>query len=176
MPGIDETRTFIPLNLSILTISDTRTIEEDTSGAFLVQAATSAGHHIHERTIVRDDIWAIRAHICRWVASGSCDVIISTGGTGLTGRDVTIEAVRPLLDKVVDGFAHLFHEVSRGHVGTSTMQSRAMGGLAGQTYIFCLPGSTGACKDGWNSILHYQLDSRHRPCNLSEIIPRLSEH
>lgn len=175
MPSIDESKTFIPIRIAVLTISDTRSLETDTSGQWLAKAITDAGHQLEDRQLARDDIWAIRAIICAWIAGGQVDSIITTGGTGLTGRDVTIEAITPLLDKSIDGFAHLFHQVSHQSVGTSTLQSRAMGGLAGETYVFCLPGSTGACKDGWQHILQWQLDNRHRPCNLVEIMPRLAE-
>ncbi len=175
MAGIDETLTFTPLNIAVLTVSDTRTPEDDRSGDTLAQRIETSGHRVAARTIVADDAGAIRAQMAAWIASDEVDVVISTGGTGLTGRDVTVEAVRPLFDKEIDGFSAVFHQISFGTVGTSTLQSRACGGLAGQTYIFALPGSTGAVKDAWDGILQYQLDSRHKPCNLVEIKPRLTE-
>ncbi|MGF1454321.1 MAG: molybdenum cofactor biosynthesis protein B [Alphaproteobacteria bacterium] len=176
MAGLDESLPFLPLRIAILTVSDTRTPADDRSGDTLQGFADRAGHSLAGRAIVRDDIAAIRARITGWIAEGAVDVIIATGGTGLTGRDVTVEAVRPLFDKEIDGFSVVFHQISFGTVGTSTLQSRACAGLVGSTYVFCLPGSTGAVKDAWTGILQYQLDSRHRPCNLAEILPRLEEH
>ncbi len=171
---IDEAAPFHPVRIAVLTISDTRDEESDTSGDVLAGRITAVGHTIAARGIVRDDIEAIRARIKSWVAEGSCDVIISTGGTGLTGRDVTPEAVEPLFDKRIEGFSVIFHQISYQSVGLSTLQSRATAGLIGGVFIFCLPGSNGAVKDGW-SIIAPQLDSRHRPCNLVELMPRLLE-
>ncbi len=176
MPRSDETLPFKPVRIAVLTVSDTRTPEDDKSGALLVELLKADGHELAGKAIVRDDITQIQAAIKTWVASGSVDCVITTGGTGLTGRDVTPEAVRPLLDKEIEGFAILFHMLSYEKVGTSTIQSRALGGLAGGVYIFCLPGSPGACRDGWAGILKPQLDFRHRPCNMVEIMPRLMEH
>ncbi len=176
MAGIDETLPFLPLRVAILTVSDTRTPADDRSGDTLAGFVEGAGHELVGRAIVPDDIGTIRARITGWIAARSVDVIMSTGGTGLTGRDVTVEAVRPLFEKEIDGFSAVFHQISFGTVGTSTLQSRACAGLIGSTYVFALPGSTGAVKDAWNGILQYQLDSRHHPCNLAEILPRLEEH
>ncbi len=176
MAGIDETLPFHPLRIAALTVSDTRTAADDRSGDTLVRLFTEAGHALADRAIVRDDKIAIAGRVMGWVNDASVDVVISTGGTGLTGRDVTVEALRPLFEKEIDGFAAVFHQISFGTVGTSTIQSRACAGLAQGTYIFALPGSTGAVKDAWSGILQYQLDSRHRPCNLVEILPRLLEH
>ena len=176
MPKIDESRPFIALRIAVLTVSDTRREEDDKSGDALVRMLTQAGHALGARAIVTDDVAAIRARIAGWIADPEVDVVITTGGTGFTGRDVTPEAVRPLLEKEIDGFATVFHMLSFEKVGTSTIQSRACAGLARGTYIFCLPGSPGACADGWNGILKWQLDNRHRPCNFVEIMPRLTEH
>ena len=173
MPKIDESRPFIPVRIAVLTVSDTRTLADDRSGDALVQMLESAGHQLAARAIVKDDVPAIRAKVQEWIADPVVDVVISTGGTGFTGRDVTPEAVKPLFEKEVDGFSTVFHMVSFQKVGTSTIQSRACAGLARGTYIFCLPGSPGACKDAWNDILKWQLDNRHRPCNFVEIMPRL---
>jgi molybdopterin adenylyltransferase len=173
---IDETRAFIPLGIAILTVSDTRVIADDRSGDVLVERLMAAGHRLAARAIVPDDIDAIRAAAKGWMANEEVDVVISTGGTGFTGRDVTPEAIEPLFDKRMDGFSTLFHQLSAAKIGTSTLQSRATAGLAQQTFIFCLPGSPGACKDGWDGILAAQLDYRHRPCNFVEIMPRLDEH
>lgn len=175
MPGIDESLPFKPVRIAVLTVSDTRSIDEDTSGQTLVDRLTAKGHDLADRSLVRDDKAAIRATISAWVADPDVDAIITTGGTGLTGRDVTVEAVKPLFDKEIDGFSVIFHQISMTTVGTSTLQSRACAGLAQGTFIFCLPGSTGAVKDGWDGILQYQLDSRHKPCNFVEIMPRLLE-
>jgi molybdenum cofactor biosynthesis protein B len=175
MSRIDESRPFIAVNIAVLTVSDTRTIREDKSGASLERMLTEAGHNLAERTIVKDDVEAIRAVIRGWIETKDVDVVITTGGTGFTGRDITPEAVRPLFEKEIDGFSTLFHMQSFEKVGTSTIQSRACGGVANGTYIFCVPGSPGACKDAWNGILKYQLDNRHRPCNFVEIMPRLLE-
>ena len=176
MPKLDPNRPFIPVRIAVLTVSDTRSVEDDTSGDTLAAMIAAAGHELAARAIVKDDVEAIRAQVRAWIADASIDVVISTGGTGFTGRDVTPEAVRPLFEKEIDGFSTVFHMISFEKVGTSTIQSRACGGLAQGTYIFCLPGSPGACKDAWNGILVHQLDNRHRPCNLVEIMPRLEEH
>jgi molybdenum cofactor biosynthesis protein B len=175
MPGIDESRNFVPVRIAILTVTDTRTRETDTSGDLLVQRLESAGHVLADRRLIRDDVDLIRETIRHWADHPDVDVVISTGGTGLTGRDVTVEAVMPLFDKVIDGFSVIFHQVSYKSVGLSTIQSRACAGLVGGTFVFCLPGSTGACRDGWDEVISLQLDSRHRPCNLVEIMPRLAE-
>ncbi len=176
MPKIDETRPFIPVRIAVMTVSDTRTVADDKSGSTLADLLTADGHELADRAIVRDDVALIRAKVEGWIADPMIDVVISTGGTGFTGRDVTPEAVKPLFEKEIDGFSTVFHMLSYAKVGTSTIQSRACGGVAHGTYIFCLPGSPGACKDGWNGILKLQLDNRHRPCNLVEIMPRLEEH
>ena len=176
MPGLDETKPFVPLKIAVLTVSDTRELKDDKSGATLVDRIRSAGHVVAERRIVRDEIEAIRAQVQRWIADPAVDVVITTGGTGFTGRDVTPEAVEPLFEKRMDGFAAVFHMVSFPKIGTSTVQTRATAGVANATYIFCLPGSPGACRDAWDEILKYQLDYRYRPCNFVEIMPRLDEH
>ena len=176
MPRIDESRQFIPVNIAVLTVSDTRTLKEDKSGASLEKMLTQAGHMLAERTIVKDDVEAIRRVIKGWIEKSDVDVVITTGGTGFTGRDITPEAIRPLFEKEIEGFSTLFHLQSFEKVGTSTIQSRACGGVANGTYIFCVPGSPGACRDAWDGILKYQLDNRHRPCNFVEIMPRLLEH
>jgi molybdopterin adenylyltransferase len=173
MAKLDETYPFTPLGIAVLTVSDTRDLASDKSGDVLAGRITEAGHKLAERAIVADDRGAIRAKVESWIASPGVDVVITTGGTGFTARDVTPEAIRPLLEKEMEGFAVLFHMISFEQVETSTIQSRACGGVAKGTYIFCLPGSPGACKDGWDGILKWQLDSRHRPCNLVEIMPRL---
>ncbi len=175
MSRIDETRPFIPVNIAVLPVSDTRTQKQDKSGASLEKMLTQAGHKLAERTIVKDDIEAIRAVLRGWIENPDVDVVITTGGTGFTGRDITPEAIRPLFEKEIDGFSTVFHMQSFDKVGTSTIQSRACGGVANGTYIFCVPGSPGACRDAWNGILKYQLDNRHRPCNFVEIMPRLLE-
>ncbi len=171
---IDEAAPFHPVRIAVLTISDTRDEESDTSGDVLAGRVEGAGHTVAARGIVTDDVEAIRARIKRWIADGACEVIITTGGTGLTGRDVTPEAVEPLFDKRIDGFSVIFHQISYQSVGLSTLQSRATAGLIGGVFVFCLPGSNGAVKDGW-SLIAPQLDSRHRPCNLVELMPRLLE-
>ena len=176
MPGIDETKEFVPLKIAILTISDTRSLKEDKSGALLVQRVVGAGHFVSERSLVLDEIDAIRARVKAWIADPMIDVIITTGGTGFTGRDVTPEAVEPLFEKKMEAFSALFLVMSFAKIGTSAIQSRATAGVAGSTYIFCLPGSPGACKDAWDDILVHQLDYRHGPCNFVEILPRLDEH
>lgn len=175
MAKIDETRPFIPIGIAILTVSDTRERSTDKSGDTLADLVGQAGHRLAARAIVKDDVEAIRTQVTAWIADPNVDVIATTGGTGFTGRDVTPEAIKPLFDKEIDGFSVVFHQISFQKVGTSTIQSRACAGLAGGTYIFCLPGSPGACRDAWDGILKWQLDNRHRPCNLVEIMPRLAE-
>lgn len=172
---MSQEREFIPLNLALMTISDTRGEADDKSGAALRRLTTEAGHRVHEQCIVRDDIYQIRASVSRWIADPEVHAVITTGGTGLTGRDGTPEAVAPLLDKVIDGFGEMFRVLSYDLIGTSTIQSRALAGVANGTFVFCLPGSTGACKDGWNKLICHQLDYRTRPCNLVELMPRLLE-
>jgi molybdopterin adenylyltransferase len=176
MSTIDQTRQFIPLNIAVLTISDTRSLDDDKSGTTLAERLAAAGHHLAAREIVTDDVDAIRGVIRQWIADPGIDVVISTGGTGFTGRDVTPEAIEPLFEKRMDGFSIAFHMLSHAKIGTSTIQSRATAGVAGATFIFCLPGSPGACRDGWDGILGVQLDYRTRPCNFVEIMPRLDEH
>lgn len=176
MAGIDEKLAFVPINIALLTVSDTRTRQDDKSGNLLAELVTAAGHTIAGRDLLRDDVTAIRAKVQGWISDPKIDCVITTGGTGFTGRDVTPEAVKPLFEKEIEGFSTLFHMISFQKVATSTMQSRACGGVAHGTYIFCLPGSPGACRDAWDGILKYQLDIRHRPCNLVEIMPRLEEH
>jgi len=173
--GIDEARVLRPVRVAVLTVSDTRDEESDTSGALLAARIEAAGHKLAGRTLVRDDVDAIRARVRGWVASGEIDAIVTTGGTGLTGRDVTHEALTPLFDKTIDGFSVVFHLVSYQSVGLSTLQSRAVAGIVGGVFVFCLPGSNGAVKDGWDKVIAPQLDSRHRPCNLVELMPRLME-
>ena len=173
---IDETKKFLPVRIAVLTVSDTRTKDNDTSGDTLVERLTAAGHVLADRALLRDDVASIADLLKKWIARSDVDVIISTGGTGLTGRDVTVEAMRPLFEKEIDGFSALFHQISFEKVGTSTIQSRACAGLAAGTFLFALPGSTGAVKDGWDGILRWQLDVRHLPCNFVEIMPRLQEH
>ena len=168
-------REFQPLAIAVLTVSDTRTLADDASGQTLVERLTGAGHQLAERAIVPDDIYQIRAVLSRWIADPAVQVVLTTGGTGMTGRDSTPEAVRPLFDKTIEGFGELFRMLSWEEIGTSTLQSRALGGLANGTFIFCLPGSTGACRTGWDRILQAQLDARTRPCNLLELLPRLQE-
>jgi molybdenum cofactor biosynthesis protein B len=176
MSSIDQSRQFVPLNIAVLTISDTRALAEDKSGTTLSERLTAAGHRLAAREIVADEVDAIRGIVKAWIADSSIDAIITTGGTGFTGRDVTPEAIEPLLEKRMDGFSIAFHMLSHAKIGTSTVQSRATAGTAGATFIFCLPGSPGACRDGWDGILAAQLDYRTRPCNFVEIMPRLDEH
>ena len=172
---IDENKPFIPLSIAVLAISDTRTLQTDDSGALLQSLMEEEGHACAERAIVRDDVAAIRDIIRRWSDNPGIDVIITTGGTGFSGRDVTPEAVEPLFDKRMEGFSVLFHQYSSQTIGTSSLQSRATAGLIGTTFVFCVPGSRGACKDAWVGILSQQLDHRHLPCNFVELIPRLSD-
>ena len=176
MPGLDQSKQFIPLKIAVLTVSDTRNADDDKSGATLVERIEKAGHALAARAIVTDDVEKIRAQVKGWIADPAIDVVISTGGTGFTGRDVTPEAIEPLFEKKMEGFATLFLMVSHAKIGTSAIQTRATAGVAGATYIFCLPGSPGACKDAWDEILLHQLDYRYRPCNFVEIMPRLDEH
>jgi molybdenum cofactor biosynthesis protein B len=176
MARIDETRPFLPVNIAVLTVSDTRTTANDTSGDALAERISKAGHHVVARAIEKDDADTIERRLRRWIADPEIDVVITNGGTGVTGRDVTPEAFERVLDKKIEGFGELFRMLSYQKIGTSTMQSRAIGGVAGGTYLFALPGSTGAVKDAWDDILLSQLDNRHRPCNLVELMPRLLEH
>jgi len=176
MSASDEPKQFIPLNIAVLTISDTRSLEDDKSGMTLADRLTAAGHRLAAREIVTDDVDAIRGMVRKWIADPGIDAIITTGGTGFTGRDVTPEAIEPLFEKRMDGFSVAFHLLSHAKIGASTIQSRATAGTAGATFIFCLPGSPGACRDGWDGILAHQLDYRTRPCNFVEIMPRLDEH
>jgi molybdenum cofactor biosynthesis protein B len=173
MAGIDENLTFYPLRIAVLTVSDTRDEATDKSGAVLAERLIAAGHELAGKAIVRDDIEAIRAQVRAWVDDSDVDLIISTGGTGFAPRDVTPEAVKPLFRREMDGFSVLFHQASHGTVGFSTLQSRAFAGQIDDTFVFCLPGSTGACRDGWDLVLKYELDSRYRPCSLAGQIPRL---
>lgn len=176
MPTLtDSERAFIPLNIAILTVSDTRTLESDTSGQGLVDLLVQAGHHLAERCLVPDDIYRIRAVVSRWIAEPAVQVIIATGGTGVTGRDGTPEALAVLFDKTLEGFGEVFRMLSFEEIGASTIQSRAVAGVANGTYIFCLPGSSGACRTAWNRLIRAQLDNRTRPCNLAELMPRLRE-
>lgn len=170
-----QDREFIPLNIAVLTISDSREEANDKSGSSLVKFLTEAGHRLAEKSIVPDDKYRIREVISRWIADESVQVVLTTGGTGVTGRDGTPEAVTPLLDKIIDGFGETFRSLSYQIIGTSTLQSRAIAGVANGTYIFCLPGSPGACKDAWTQLISSQLDYRTRPCNLVELMPRLRE-
>ncbi len=175
MSKITSDREFIPLNIAIMTISDSRTEENDTAGKLLADRVIKAGHQLAEKTIVIDNIYMIREVMSRWIADSNVNAVVTTGGTGLTGRDSTPEAVSPLFDKTIEGFGELFRSLSYDFIKTSTIQSRAIGGLANGTPIFCLPGSPGACKDGWDGIIQAQLDARHRPCNLVELMPRFME-
>jgi molybdopterin adenylyltransferase len=176
MARLDESRPFIAVNIAVLTVSDTRTVANDTSGDALADRIVKAGHHVVARVIEQDDAGAIERLLRVWIADPEIDVVITNGGTGVTGRDVTPEAFERVLDKKIEGFGELFRMLSYQKIGTSTMQSRALGGVAGGTYLFALPGSTGAVKDAWDDILVSQLDNRHRPCNLVELMPRLLEH
>jgi molybdenum cofactor biosynthesis protein B len=176
MAGIDQSRQFVPLKIAVLTVSDTRALADDKSGATLAERIEKAGHAVADRAIVTDDVEKIRARVKAWIADRLIDVVITTGGTGFTGRDVTPEALEPLFEKRMDGFATMFLMVSAQKIGTSAIQTRATAGVAGATYIFCVPGSPGACRDAWDEILVHQLDYRYRPCNFVEIMPRLDEH
>ena len=167
---------FLPLKISVLVVSDTRTAETDTSGKTLEKRLTQAGHILAEKCLVPDDVYQIRAVLSRWIVDPAVDIVLTTGGTGLTGRDGTPEAVKPLFDKLIEGFGEMFRWVSYEEISTSTIQSRVTAGVANGTYIFCLPGSSGACRTGWDKILATQLDIRNRPCNFAEILPRLTEY
>jgi len=170
-----ESRAFIPLNIAVLTISDSRTESDDTSGGYLVKALEETGHRLAEKRIVPDDIYQIRAAVSTWIADPQVNAVVTTGGTGITGRDGTPEAVAPLLDKEIEGFGELFRAISYQQIRTSSLQSRAVAGVANSTFIFCLPGSSGACRTGWEEIIREQLDNRHMPCNLVMLMPRLNE-
>jgi molybdopterin adenylyltransferase len=170
-----EAREFKPLNVAVLTVSDTRTEATDKSGAVLVERLKSAGHRLAEKAIVRDDVYAIRAIVSKWIADADVEVVITTGGTGITGRDGTPEAIAPLLDKEIQGFGELFRTISYDDIGPSSLQSRCLAGVANATYLFCLPGSSNACTTGWDKLIATQLDYRTRPCNLAELMPRLKE-
>ncbi|WP_019904892.1 molybdenum cofactor biosynthesis protein B [Methylobacterium sp. 77] len=176
MVAADKTRSFIPLSIAVLTVSDTRVAEDDRSGDTLCERLEAAGHRLADRAIVPDEVAAIRARVEAWTRDPDIDVVITTGGTGFTGRDVSPEAIEPLFEKRMDGFSAVFHRISYDKIGTSTLQSRATAGLANATFVFVLPGSPGACRDAWDGILAAQLDYRHRPCNFVEIMPRLDEH
>ncbi|MBR9842620.1 MAG: molybdenum cofactor biosynthesis protein B [Rhodobacteraceae bacterium] len=176
MPRFDESKAFIPVRIAVLTVSDTRGLDQDKSGDTLVGRIEAAGHVLADRKIIRDERAEIAAQLRAWCDDKGVDVIISTGGTGLTGRDVTVEAHRDVYEKEIEAFGTVFTMVSMQKIGTSAVQSRATGGVANGTYLFALPGSTGACKDAWDEILQYQLDYRHLPCNFVEIFPRLDEH
>ena len=175
MSSIDKKRKFIPINIAVLTISDSRTLKEDTSGDLLVKSITNLGHYIYCRQIIKDEVTLIKKTILSWATNRNIDVIITTGGTGLTGRDSTPEAIHEIADKTIEGFGELFRQISFNKIGTSTVQSRALGAVIKGTYVFALPGSTTACKDAWDGILKFQLDNRQRPCNFIEIMPRLKE-
>ncbi|MCG8367441.1 MAG: molybdenum cofactor biosynthesis protein B [Pseudanabaenales cyanobacterium] len=170
-----EPKSFVSLQIAVMTVSDSRTEATDTSGKLLVDKLTAAGHHLTEKVIVPDNIYQIRAVVSRWIADNAVQVVLTTGGTGVTGRDGTPEAIKPLLDKEIEGFGEVFRMISYQEIKTSTIQSRALAGVANGSYIFCLPGSSGACRTGWDHILKDQLDVRHRPCNFAELIPRLME-
>ena len=176
MARIDENRPFVPVGIAVLTVSDTRTLENDKSGQTLADRITAAGHRLVAREIVTDDAEAIREQVLAWSRDPAIDVVITTGGTGFTGRDVTPEALEPLFDKRMDGFSAVFQRISFDKIGVSTIQSRATAGLIGTTFVFVLPGSPGACKDAWDGILRAQFDYRHMPCNFVEIMPRLDDH
>ena len=173
MPGLDTSLPFRPLHIAVLTVSDTRTTADDTSGGLLAERLVSAGHGLAARAIVTDDVEVIRAQVTAWVADPAIDIILTTGGTGFSARDVTPEAIKPLFRRDMDGFSTLFHMVSHGTVGVSTLQSRAFAGQADDTFVFCLPGSTGACRDGWDHIFAHEFDSRYRPCSIAGMIVRL---
>lgn len=173
MAGIDETLTFYPLKIAVMTISDTRKEETDTSGGLLIERLAGAGHQLAARAIVTDDIVAIRAQAQQWVDDPEVEIIVTTGGTGFTERDVTPEAIKPLFRRDMDGFSVVFHQASLGTIGVSTLQSRAFAGQAGDTFIFSVPGSTGACRDAWDLVLQSEFDSRHRPCSIAGMVPRL---
>jgi molybdenum cofactor biosynthesis protein B len=175
LPGIDPSLLFYPLGMAVLTISDTRTLKTDTSGALLAERLTGAGHTLLARAIVTDDIAAIRAQLQEWLADPAIEIILTTGGTGFSPRDNTPEAVRPLLRREMDGFSVAFHQKSLQSVGVATMQSRAFAGQAGDAFIFCVPGSTGACRDAWDGLLELEFDSRHKPCSIAGALPRLRE-
>ena len=176
MSRIDESRPFLPVNIAVLTVSDTRKLADDKSGAKLAAMLSTDGHKLASREIVKDDAAAIVERLKAYIADPEIDVVLTTGGTGVTGRDVTPEAFKAVMEKEIEGFGELFRWLSYEKIGTSTMQSRALGGVANGTYLFALPGSPGACRDAWQGILHYQLDARLRPCNLVELMPRLKEH
>ena len=176
MPGIDPERPFRPLNIAILTVSDSRTLEDDKSGNLLVERLSAAGHHLADRALVRDEPDLIAARFRQWIEDPAVDVVISTGGSGVTGRDVSPEALDAVIEKPIPGFGELFRMISFQKIGSSTVQSRATAGVAKGTYLFVLPGSPGACKDAWDEILSTQLDIRYRPCNFAELLPRLREH
>ncbi|TAL01158.1 MAG: molybdenum cofactor biosynthesis protein B [Rhodospirillaceae bacterium] len=176
MAGIDQSKTFVPINIAVMTVSDTRTLETDTSGAILAERIVGMGHKLAARVIVKDDVPLIVAQLKSWIADPLVDCIVTNGGTGVTGRDVTPEAFAQVCEKEIPGFGEMFRWISMKSIGTSTVQSRATAGVANGTYMFALPGSNGAVKDGWDEILKYQLDIRHKPCNFVELIPRLKEH
>jgi molybdenum cofactor biosynthesis protein B len=176
MAGIDEQRPFIPIGFAVLAVSDTRSLAEDKSGRTLADRIEAAGHRLVRRDIVRDDVEAIRKTVLGWATDPDVDAILTTGGTGFTGRDMTPDALEPLFEKRMDGFSAVFHRISLDKIGVSTIQSRATAGLVGTTFVFVLPGSPGACKDAWDGILQAQFDYRHMPCNFVEIMPRLDEH
>lgn len=173
--GEGAKKSFLPLRIAVLTVSDTRDEATDKSGAVLVSRLTEAGHELAEKSIVRDDVYAIRAMVSKWIADERVNCVITTGGTGVTGRDGTPEAIAPLLDKQIEGFGELFRMISYEEIGASSLQSRCLAGVANGTYVFCLPGSSGACATGWDELLGPQLDRRTRPCNFAELIPRLTE-
>jgi len=175
MPGIDENKRFVPINIAVMTVTDTRNLDTDTSGKILLERISEAGHKVADRALVKDDVPVIVARLTEWINSPAVDVIITNGGTGLTGRDVTPEAFAQVCHKEIPGFGELFRWISYSSIGSSTIQSRATAGVANGTYLFALPGSTGAVKDGWDNILVKQLDARHSPCNFVELIPRLKE-
>ena len=176
MARIDESRTFVAVNIAVLTLSDTRTAEDDRSGDFLADRIAESGHKLAARDIVREDLPMVVDHLQRWIDDPAIEVVITTGGTGVTGRDLTPEAFAAVREKEIPGFGELFRMISYDKVGTSTIQSRATAGVANGTYLFALPGSTGACRDAWDGILKFQLDYRHQPCNFVELLPRLKEH